>query len=249
MIRGSYRRLSDYQMSTTDPDACTMRTTDGVRELGYQDTYVTDGGRARVILSVLVTPGDVMENQVMLDLLWRTCFRWKVWPDQVTGDTTYGTIENIIPIEDAGISMYTPLPDWDSRTPYFGASLFTYDPGTDTYGCPDGQTLRRDHIKYTEGKIVYQAAPGVCNACALKPRCTSSKEGRHIHRNIVASAQNLKRLLRWRDRGLKPASGMAVSLPLMEEKPSLSVRITVWRRTFRHRGRDPRHFVVLVAPL
>jgi hypothetical protein len=43
-------------------------------------------------MSVLVAPGEVMENQVMLDLLWHTWFRWKLWPDQVAADTTYGTI-------------------------------------------------------------------------------------------------------------------------------------------------------------
>jgi transposase len=182
---GSYRRISDFRMSTTDPDAALMRARLGAPlQLGYQDSYVTDGGHARIIMSVLVTPGEVMENQVMLDLLWHTCFRWKLWPDQVAADTTYGTIANIIPIEDAVIAIYTPLPDWDARTPYFGASLFPYDPETDTYRCPDGQTLRRDHAKYTEGKIVYKAAPGICDACVLRSHSTSSKEGRRIHRNI-----------------------------------------------------------------
>lgn len=108
--RHRYHRVSDYVMSTTDPDATTMRTPDGVLHLGYQDTYVTDGGRERIILNVLVTPGEVMENQVMLDLLWRTCFRWTLWPDQVTADTTYGTIENIMPIEDAGYRDVHPSP-------------------------------------------------------------------------------------------------------------------------------------------
>jgi transposase len=86
--RHGYHRIADYQMSTTDPDAASMRTADGVLHLGYQDTYVTDGGRARIILNVLVTPGEVMENQPMLDLLWHTCFRWQLRPDQVTADTT-----------------------------------------------------------------------------------------------------------------------------------------------------------------
>lgn len=96
-------------MSTTDPDAALMRAkVGGPLQLGYQDTYVTDGGRERIIMNVLVTPGEVMENQVMLDVLWNTCFRWKLWPDLVAADTTYGTIETIIPIENAGISMYTP---------------------------------------------------------------------------------------------------------------------------------------------
>ena len=52
----------------------------------------------------------------MRDLLWRVCFRWKFWPQQVTGDTTYGTTENIVAIEDAGIRAYVPLPDFERRT-------------------------------------------------------------------------------------------------------------------------------------
>jgi hypothetical protein len=128
--------------------------------------------------------------------------------------------------------------------------------------------VRRETAKYTEGKIVYRADRGVCDACALNPQCTSGTEGRRIHRNLdedyldrvrayhdtepheiamrkqqlwteplfaeaklwhglrrfrlrrlwrvnsealmIAAAQNLKRLLKWRDRGTKPASGMAV---------------------------------------
>lgn len=45
----------------------------------------------------------------MLDLLWRSSFRWKIGPRQVTGDTAYGTIENIAAVEQAGIRAYVPL--------------------------------------------------------------------------------------------------------------------------------------------
>jgi hypothetical protein len=41
-----------------------------------------------------------MENQSMLDLVFRARFRWKLWPRQITGDTTYGTIENSVAVED-----------------------------------------------------------------------------------------------------------------------------------------------------
>jgi hypothetical protein len=68
-----------------------MRYRGGGLDLGYHDHYVVDGGKARIILAALVTPAEVMENQPMLDLLWRVCFRWKLRPRQVTGDTTYGT--------------------------------------------------------------------------------------------------------------------------------------------------------------
>lgn len=102
----------------------------------------------------------------------------------MTGDTTYGTIENIIPVEHAGIAMHTPLPDWDNRTPYFGPSQFTYDRDTDGYTCPAGQTLRRETAKYTEGKIVYRTDRGVCASCPLKAQSTSSTKGRTIQRSM-----------------------------------------------------------------
>jgi hypothetical protein len=58
-----------------------------------------DGGKARIILNVLVTPSEVTENRPMLDLLWSTIFRWHIHPRQVTGDAKYGTRENVAALE------------------------------------------------------------------------------------------------------------------------------------------------------
>jgi hypothetical protein len=85
-----YQRVADLQVSTTDPDATLMQTKNGA-DLGYHTHFVVDGGKSRIILNVLVTPSEVMDNQPMLDLLWRTRFRWKLWPRHVTGDRKYGT--------------------------------------------------------------------------------------------------------------------------------------------------------------
>jgi hypothetical protein len=50
-----YHRLADLRVSTTDPDATLMPTKDGA-DMGYHTHYVVDGGKARIILQVLVTP-------------------------------------------------------------------------------------------------------------------------------------------------------------------------------------------------
>jgi hypothetical protein len=80
VIRGTYRRMADSVVSTTDPDATVMPIKVQGRHPGYHTHYVVDGGKARIILNVLVTPSEVMENQPILDLIWRTRFRWKLWP-------------------------------------------------------------------------------------------------------------------------------------------------------------------------
>jgi hypothetical protein len=89
-VHGSYVRTADFRISTTDPDATPMRLKGGGTHLGYHTHYVVDGGKRRIILAVLVTPGEVMDNHPMLDLLWHTCFRWHLRPNQVTADSLYG---------------------------------------------------------------------------------------------------------------------------------------------------------------
>lgn len=184
VVCGSYRRMADYRASFTDPDASLMQRRKGDSHLGYHAHYVVDGGKSRIILQALVTPSEVMENQPMLDLLWRVCFRWRIRPRQVTGDTTYGTLENIKAIEDAGIRAYVPLPDFDNRTPFFGKKEFSYDAGRDLYICPEGQLLHR-YTRVNKEKVVkYRADPATCDTCPVKSRCTSSSKGRQVSRSF-----------------------------------------------------------------
>ena len=56
VIRGTYRRMADFVVSTTDPDATVMPTKGEGRHLGYHTHYVVDGGKVRIIMAVLVTP-------------------------------------------------------------------------------------------------------------------------------------------------------------------------------------------------
>jgi hypothetical protein len=174
--RSSYRRTTDFLVRTTDPDATPM-SKGGATRLGYHDHDVVDGGKARIILSAFVTPADVMENQPMLDLLRRVQFRYHLHPQRVIADTTDGTVENIRALEDAGMRASVPLPNFDERTPYDGASTFTDDAAHDVYRCPEGEVVPRRKAKYTEGVVVYQAQAAICNACPVKAACTASDQG------------------------------------------------------------------------
>jgi hypothetical protein len=59
-VHGLYQRTADFKVSTTDPDATPMRLKGAGTHLGYHVHYVVDGGKARIILQVLVTPSEVM---------------------------------------------------------------------------------------------------------------------------------------------------------------------------------------------
>jgi transposase len=184
VTHGSYRRTADFRVSTTDPDATPMPLGEGRTHLGYQDHYVVDGGRARIILTALVAPAEVQENQPALDLLWRARFRWKLRPRHVTGDTKYGTSPNIAAIEQQQLRAYFPLSEVGHRAGKFGDDDFVYDAAADTYSCPGGQTLRfLSHCQNTHRRI-YVAPAGVCRTCELREQCTTAQRGRRVGRHI-----------------------------------------------------------------
>ena len=179
---GSRRRTADRMVSTTDPDATPMPFGEKTR-LGYRAHYVVDGGRARIILNALVTPFEVTENRPMLDLLFGTAFRHGFRPRRAVGDATYGTLQNIKGLEEAGILALVPVADFTKRTRFFGKDRFSYDPEKDTYTCPAGEMLRPQGEPNKEGSIRYRASAKACAACPLRAECTDNKQGRSVHRH------------------------------------------------------------------
>jgi transposase len=207
VVRGGYERMADLRMSTTDPDASPMHQKNkSSGRLGYLTHYVVDGGKARVILDVLVTPAEVTENLPMQELLFRSIFRWRLSPRSVTGDATYGTRENIAAIEKAGIRAYTALADQKRRTALFTIAAFVYDAQKDLYTCPAGETLHRRGHDHRGNYVRYAAKASACNACHLKGKCTKSPKGRWVSRSL--EEEYLERVRAYREtEGYRKALG------------------------------------------
>ena len=190
-----YKRTADFLASKTDPDASPMKRRDSKgSHLGYYAHYAVDGGKARIIVNALVTPFEVTENAPMLDLLWRSVFRWRLRPAQVTGDTAYGTTENIAAVERAGIRAYVPLTGAGKARPYFSKEEFAYDSERDLYRCPAGETLSPRTKNKARRLTVYKANAGTCE---LRPRCTDNKTGRQVLRYFDEAYVDRVRAYRW----------------------------------------------------
>jgi transposase len=180
-----YQRITDNRISPIDPDAAPMQPSGGGSAvLGYHDHYVVDGGKARIILSALVTPASIMDNTPLLDLVDWVCARWRIEPKLAVGDSRYGTVPNIVGLEERGIQAYLATSDFSQRTEYYPADLFQYDAEKDHYVCPQGQVLPLTTRRKTEQVVLYRAKASVCNACPVKTKCTGSKSGRHIFRSF-----------------------------------------------------------------
>jgi transposase len=180
-----YQRITDNRISPIDPDAAPMQPSGGgSARLGYHDHYVVDGGKARIILSALVTPASIMDNTPLLDLVDWVRSRWKIEPKLAVGDAKYGTVPNIVGLEERGIKAYLPTADFSQRTKYYSAKLFQYDSEKDQYICPQGQILPLVSRRTSEQVLLYKPKAKVCNACPVKSKCTGSKSGRHIFRSF-----------------------------------------------------------------
>jgi transposase len=180
-----YQRITDDQVSSIDPDATPMQSSNGGNAmLGYRDHYVVDGGKARIILSALVTPASITDNTPLLDLVDWVRFRWKITPKLAVGDTKYGTVPNIVGLEERGIKAYLPTSDFSNRTRFYSAKLFQYDAEKDHYICPQGQVLPLVSRRTSEQVLLYKPKAQICNACPVKAKCTGSKSGRHIFRSF-----------------------------------------------------------------
>jgi transposase len=67
----------------------------------------------------------------------------------------------------------------------FDRSVFTYQPGTDSYRCPAGRSLVRKQLHRRKRNVTYMSSD--CSGCPLKPQCTTAKH-RFIKRHLDEDA-------------------------------------------------------------
>ena len=177
-------RQADTHVCPTDPDATPLYSQPGSSRLGYHVHYVVDGGKARIILAALATPASIMDHTPMLDLARQTRFRWGLHPRLAVADKKYGTIPNIIGLEQDGIRAYLGRPDYRQRHKVFSSEQFRYGREQDHYICPAGEVLPRSSFDRQRQVFMYRTSAKTCQACRLKPQCTTSSYARVVVRSI-----------------------------------------------------------------
>lgn len=174
--------------STTDPDACVVRKGEGKADLRYQTHRAIDGAYG-VITATVVGPGDENEAHRLGDLLEYHRANTERDVEVVVADSKYGTTANFLECYDQGILAHIPVlkqtqDKQERRRKIFPETRFVYNPQTDTYTCPAGQTLKRRKHWADRQAFEYVTARGVCQQCPLKPQCTrSTSAGRTLKRH------------------------------------------------------------------
>jgi hypothetical protein len=72
-----------------------------------------------------------------------------------------------------------------NRSERFRTSGFRYSPAHDAWTCSEDAMLWPMDYDEQHHLVRYRAKPSVCNACLVKPSCTSSSNGREVTRAVA----------------------------------------------------------------
>ncbi len=120
----------------------------------------------------------------MLDLARLTRFRWGLHPHLAVADKKYGTVPNVIGLEQDGIRAYLGRPDYRQRHNVFSSEQFRYVREQDHYICPADEVLPNSSYDRQRQVFMYRTSAKICQACHLKPQCTTSAYARIVIRSI-----------------------------------------------------------------
>jgi hypothetical protein len=193
--RPCFEAVNDVAISTTDPDAGLVSKGGMGSHPAYHHHRAVDDAQG-VITAVETTSGSIAENKKLSALMEQHQQNTGCALQTVVGDHKYGTAENFVLCHQAGV--VTHLGDAKAKRGkvegIFSEERFTYEPGSDTYICPAGQSLRRGRYIRRQRVWEYAAPRAVCAACALRAQCTrSQKAARVVSRHEAAEVLEICR--------------------------------------------------------
>jgi transposase len=156
---------------------------------GYNVQTAVDGAHALIVAHDVVN--DAADNRQLQPM--GEAARDALQADRldVLADAGYSNGVQAEALEAQGVQPHVPANrsiNNQGDGPLFDRRRFTYDADTDTYRCPAGQTLVRKQRMTAKAMVIYAAAEGTCQGCALKAGCTATSRryvSRHEHEEAL----------------------------------------------------------------
>jgi transposase len=194
--------LPDRQLSLTDPDARAMASAGGGTGLvGYNLQAAVDTGSHIVVAHEVI---NLSHDRTSLASMGEQA-REATGVDTLTvlADRGYFSGSQVLACEEAGLVPICPKPltSGAKAEGRFGKQDFVYQPDTDSYRCPAGETMTRRFSSLEHGLTLYGYGTPACRSrCTVKTNCTASIERRikrWEHEEVIEAMQ--ARLDRWPD--------------------------------------------------
>ncbi|MEM7213889.1 MAG: IS1182 family transposase, partial [Pseudomonadota bacterium] len=186
----------DGQLSLTDPDARSMKSNGrGSGTVGYNVQTAVEPDNHLIVAHEVTNVGS--DRAQLYPMSHKARKAMGVTEISVVADRGYFSSHELLDCHRAGITTYVPKTDTsdNKKKGLFAKSDFTYEPEHDRYRCPAGEHLTR-HFRTTEAGLnlyVYWVSEPICQACPLKPQCTTSPKVRRLkrweHEHVVDAMQ------------------------------------------------------------
>lgn len=175
------------EISTVDPDARLMSANNNGVEVAYNVQTVVDGKNHLIVdFDIINNPTDHGQLSKMANKAQAILQAEEL---HVLADKGYYSTQELKECEEAGYKTYVPKQKQANSTKEEGfyADKFIYNYEQDHYICPNEAILVPGRYRKTKDKEIigqdyynYKA----CKTCPIKEKCTKSKKGRSIYRNI-----------------------------------------------------------------
>ena len=184
----------DRQISLTDPDARAMASAGtGTGQVGYNLQAAVDTDSHIIVAHEVINLG---HDRTSLANMGHQA-REATGTDALTvlADRGYFSGPEVLACEEAGIVPILPKPltsgaKADGR---WGKQDFVYQPKSDTYRCPAGETMTRRFSSLEHGMTLHGYATPACRSrCTMKANCTAGIERRikrWEHEEVIEAMQ------------------------------------------------------------
>ncbi len=188
-------KTKNTKVSTTDPESGFMTRDNKPQGFFYLDHRTVDG-KHNIILDTYATPANVNDSQPYIKRLDYVMAKFFFKPKAVGLDAGYFTApvaECLKRREITGVFGYRrPVRTKNA----FKKRHFIYDKQTDTYRCPQGETLIYRTMS-REGYRSYSTSKATCRNCPKRSQCTQSKDApksvsRHIYSDSIDEANQVR---------------------------------------------------------
>jgi transposase len=169
----------DRQISLTDPDARAMASAGtGTGVVGYNLQAAVDTDSHIVVAHEVITLSHDRTSLARMGRLAREATGTGTLT--VLADRGYYSGPEVLACKEADVTPICPKPltSGAKAEGRFGKQDFVYQPDSDTYRCPAGDTLIWRYRNVEHGMTLNRYWSSNCGACALKPNCTPAPERR-----------------------------------------------------------------------
>lgn len=183
-VRKDSRRsaVNDFCVSTTDPDAQRITRPGAGTILGHKTHFLVDGGKQNVITAVEVRPAGESDGKAVARALDKHRAVLGRDPRELVGDGGYGSQTSITACVERGVQPLLRVRAASNPHGGLNRAAFTWVPERDLYICPEGKELVRVGESHKRQQTVYSVAPGACQGCPLKAKCSPGMSDRKVTR-------------------------------------------------------------------